>query len=171
MRVVWLFASVVLTCAVFAQTSGTSDHLQTQTKLAQQMDEFVRARDFSGVVLVARNGQVLFQKAYGSANREHGVANKLDTKFRLGSVTKQFTAMAIMILTERGKLSVTDPICKYIENCPTAWSAITIHHLLTHTSGIPDFTDFPDKDLRAPANDAVGNDGAVSGQTSGVCAG
>jgi CubicO group peptidase (beta-lactamase class C family) len=92
--------------------------LQTQTKLAQQMDEFVLARDFSGVVLVARNGQVLFQKAYGSANREHGVANKLDTKFRLGSVTKQFTAMAIMILTERGKLSVTDPICKYIDNCP-----------------------------------------------------
>ena len=80
MRVLWLFACVVLTCAVFAQTSSTSDQLQTQTKAAQQMDEFVSARDFSGVVLVARKGQVLFQKAYGLANREHGVANKLDTR-------------------------------------------------------------------------------------------
>jgi CubicO group peptidase (beta-lactamase class C family) len=146
MRALWLFACVVLTCFVFAQTNSTSDHLQTQTGAGQQMEQFVSSRDFSGVVLVARKGQVLFQKAYGLANREHGVANKLDTKFRLGSVTKQFTAMAIMILSERGKLNVTDPICKYIENCPTAWSAITVHHLLTHTSGIPDFTDFPDND-------------------------
>jgi CubicO group peptidase (beta-lactamase class C family) len=62
----------------------------------------------------------------------------------LGSITKQFSAAAIMLLQERGKLSVQDPICKYIDNCPSVWSEITIHHLLSHTSGIPNFTSFPD---------------------------
>jgi CubicO group peptidase (beta-lactamase class C family) len=137
---------LVVLAATLSSAFSLPDQPQDQDSTARQMDQFVSSRDFSGVVLVARKGQVLFQKAYGLANREHGVANKLDTKFRLGSVTKQFTAMAIMILSERGKLNVTDPICKYIENCPTAWSAITVHHLLTHTSGIPDFTDFPDND-------------------------
>ena len=141
-----LFACVLLTCFVLAENSTASDHVPTQNQRVQKMDGFVRSHDFSGVVLVARNGHVLFQKAYGLANREHGVANKLDTKFRLGSITKQFTALAVMILSEHGKLKVSDPICKYVENCPSAWSAITVHHLLTHTSGIPDFTDFPDND-------------------------
>jgi len=114
--------------------------------LAQQMDQFVSSRDFSGVVLVARNGHVLFQRAYGLANREHGVPNKLETKFRLASLTKQFTAMAVMMLAERKKLGLTDPICRYIENCPKAWAGITVRHLLNHTSGIPDFTELPDND-------------------------
>ena len=104
------------------------------------------ARDFSGVVLVARNGRVLFEKAYGLANRELAVTNQLETKFRLGSVTKQFTATSVMILIEREKLRLADPLSKFIENCPKAWAGITIRHLLNHTSGIPAFTDFPDND-------------------------
>lgn len=124
-----------------------SDRSQNQQEdAARQMNEFVSSRDFSGVVLVARNGHVLFQKAYGMANREHDVPNKLETKFRVGSVTKQFTAMAVMILAERGKLDLNDPICKYVESCPKAWAHITVRHLLNHTSGIPDFTGFPDND-------------------------
>jgi CubicO group peptidase (beta-lactamase class C family) len=94
------------------------------------MNEFVSSRDFSGVVLVARNGHVLFQKAYGMANREHDVQNKLETKFRLGSVTKQFTAMAMMILAERGKLDLNDSICKYVESCPKTWAGVTVRQLL-----------------------------------------
>jgi CubicO group peptidase (beta-lactamase class C family) len=125
---------------------GLSDSSQDPAHMAREMDEFVSSRDFSGVVLVARNGQVLFEKAYGMANREHSVQNKLETPFRLGSVTKQFTAMAVMILVERGKLGVNDAICKYVENCPKAWAGITVRHLLNHTSGIPDFTGFPDVD-------------------------
>jgi len=119
---------------------------QKNWSIAKQADEFVSARDFSGVVLVARDGRSLFEKAYGLADSELDVPNKLETRFRLGSVTKQFTAMAVMILAERGKLRVADSICNYVENCPKAWAGITIRHLLTHVSGIPNFTEFSDND-------------------------
>jgi len=114
--------------------------------VAKLGDQFLSEREFSGVVLVARDGRVLFEKAYGMANRELAVPNKLETKFRLGSVTKQFTAMAIMILAERGKVRLSDPLCDYVENCPKTWTAVTVRHLLTHTSGIPSFTELPDND-------------------------
>lgn len=146
LRLVAAGLCALLSLATLSPDSRAFDDAPNQAGTAQQMDQFVSSRDFSGVVLVARDGRVLFEKAYGLANREHGVPNKLETKFRLASLTKQFTAMAVMILAERDKLSVTDPICRYIENCPKAWSAITVRHLLTHTSGIPDFTDFPDND-------------------------
>src|SRR5262249_44191118 len=131
--------------AAAVQVSKPSANYQSKP-VAQLAAEFMSNRDFSGVVLMARDGRVLFEKAYGLANRELTVRNKLETKFRLGSVTKQFTAMAVMILAERGKVRLTDPICEYVENCPKAWTAITVRHLLTHTSGIPSFTDFPDND-------------------------
>ena len=99
---------------------------------------------FSGAVLVATNGEVVFAKGYGLANREHSIANGTNTIFRLGSVTKQFTAMCILILQEDHKLKLTDLISQYVEDCPEAWRSISIHHLLTHTSGIPNFTEFPD---------------------------
>lgn len=91
---------------------------------------------FSGSILIAQDGEVLLSTGYGSADRELGISNTPQTRFRLGSVTKQFTAMAILILQSQGKLNIQDPICKYIEDCPSAWEAITIHHLLTHTSGM-----------------------------------
>jgi CubicO group peptidase (beta-lactamase class C family) len=133
---------------VLSHASSASDRSENQDKdrFAQQMDQFVSSRDFSGVVLVARDGHVLFERAYGLANREHDVPNKVGTKFRVGSVTKEFTAMAVMILAERGKLHLTDSVCKYIENCPKPWADVTVQNLLNHTSGIPDFTNFPDND-------------------------
>ena len=91
---------------------------------------------FSGSVLIAQDGEVLLNRGYGSADREQGISNTPQTRFLIGSVTKQFTAMAILILQSQGRLNVQDPICRYIEDCPTAWKDITIHHLLTHTSGI-----------------------------------
>lgn len=99
---------------------------------------------FTGSVLFARDGKVVFSKGYGMANVEFDAANTPQTKFRLGSITKQFTAAAIMLLQERGKLSVQDPICKYVDNCPAAWGEVTIHHVLSHTGGLPNFTSFPD---------------------------
>ena len=78
------------------------------------------------------------------ANIELAVPNTPQTVFRLGSVTKQFTAMAIMMLQERGKLRVSDPVCQYLTDCPAAWQPLTIRHLLTHTAGIPNYTNFPD---------------------------
>jgi CubicO group peptidase (beta-lactamase class C family) len=137
---------LALVVATLSPAYGLSDSSQDQEDAARPMNEFVSSRDFSGVVLVARNGHVLFQKAYRVANREHDVPNKLETKFRVGSVTKQFTAMAVMILAERGKLDLNDPICKYVGSCPKTWAGITVRHLLNHTSGIPDFTGFPDND-------------------------
>ncbi len=108
------------------------------------LSKLTKARLFSGSVLIARNGKVLVRKGYGEADREKHLVNTAQTKFRLGSTTKQFTAMAILILQARGKLNVQDRICTYFSGCPTAWQKITLHHLLTHTSGITDFTRFPD---------------------------
>ena len=99
---------------------------------------------FMGTVLVAKDGKVLFSNGYGFANAEHNVPNTPDTKFRLGSLTKQFTAVAIVQLEEQGKLKVTDPACNYLPNCPATWRPITIHHLATHTSGLFNFTEDPD---------------------------
>ena len=99
---------------------------------------------FMGTVLVAKDGKVLFSNGYGFANAEHNVPNTPDTKFRLGSLTKQFTAVAILQLEEQGKLKVTDPACNYLPNCPATWRPITIHHLATHTSGLFNFTEDPD---------------------------
>ena len=108
------------------------------------MNAAMRINRFSGAVLLARDGQPIVSRGYGMANIEHGVPNTPQTVFRLGSVTKQFTAMAVVMLQERGKLSVNDPICKYLADCPPAWQPITIKNLLTHTAGIPNYTEFPD---------------------------
>ena len=130
---VWSVAGVLLAtiCASAQDLSG-------------KFDEYMKAAatsSFTGGVLVSRDGKVLFAKGYGYANEEFAVPNSTDTKFRLGSITKQFTAASILLLQERGKLSVSDPICKFLTNCPAAWEPITVHHLLTHTSGIPSYTD------------------------------
>ena len=99
---------------------------------------------FMGTVLVAKDGKVLFSNGYGFANAEHNVPNTPDTKFRLGSITKQFTALAILQLEEQGKLKVSDRMCNYVANCPATWTPITIHQLLTHTSGLFNFTNDPE---------------------------
>jgi CubicO group peptidase (beta-lactamase class C family) len=113
-----------------------------------KMDEAVQvlAKDgrFMGSVLVARGNQVLLSKGYGSANLEWAIPNDPTTKFRLGSLTKQFTAAAILLLEERGKLKIDDPVKVYLPDAPAAWDKVTIYHVLTHTSGIPSFTSFPD---------------------------
>ena len=113
-----------------------------------RMDEvvhsYVDAKQFMGSVLVARDGKGILSKGYGSANLEWDVPNSPSTKFRLGSITKQFTAACILLLEERGKLKVEDPVKKYMPDAPAAWDKVTIFHLLTHTSGIPSFTGFPD---------------------------
>lgn len=99
---------------------------------------------FRGSVLVARGGTVLLSKGYGPADERAAIPNTPRTRFRIGSITKQFTAMAILVLQERGKLDVRDPMCRYVTPCPQAWAPITLEQLLTHTSGIPDYTNFAD---------------------------
>jgi CubicO group peptidase (beta-lactamase class C family) len=115
--------------------------------VAAPMDAYLAACHkldrFSGSVLVAHKGRIVLSKGYGCANYELGVPNSPETRFRLGSVTKQFTAMAILQLEERGKLKVTDTVKSVFPDYPGG-EKITIHNLLTHTSGIPNFTDLPD---------------------------
>lgn len=110
----------------------------------QIIQSYVAEHKFMGAALVARGSEVLFNKGYGSADLEWNIPNTPNTKFRLGSVTKQFTAASILLLEERGKLSVSDPVKKYMPDAPAAWDKITIYNLLTHTSGIPNFTSFPE---------------------------
>lgn len=141
--------STPLTVNPTPQSSTTSvPAAQIASIPASEIDTYlntlVRLGSFSGSVLIARNGAVLLSKGYGFADREQKILNTPQTKFRLGSITKQFTAMAIIILEAQDKLDVQNPICNYLSECPEAWGAITIHHLLTHTSGIPNFTDFPE---------------------------
>jgi len=140
-------SSLFLVCAylVAACGWGTLKPAGTpalNTSFAAQADAFLRKevsnRLFSGVVLVTQDGRTLWSRGYSMANWEQQVPNAPHTRFRIASVTKQFTGMAILILQEEGKLQVGDHVCKYLPYCPTVWQTITIHEVLAHTSGIPD---------------------------------
>jgi len=115
-----------------------------QARMRQIIANYVDDKSFMGTVLVVKDGKTLINSGYGSADLEWNVPDSPATKFRLGSVTKQFTAASILLLQERGKLNIDDPVSKYLPDAPAAWSKITIYNLLTHTSGIPSFTGFPD---------------------------
>ena len=123
---------------------------QDVSRMDQVVQSYVSDKKFMGSVLVARGAEVLLSKGYGSANLEWNVPNSPTTKFRLGSVTKQFTAASILLLEEHGKLKTDDPVKKFMPDAPAAWDKITIFHLLTHTSGIPSFTSFPDYASQEP---------------------
>jgi CubicO group peptidase (beta-lactamase class C family) len=110
-----------------------------------RVDEFVtaelRVQHVPGVALgVMRDGKIVKASGYGMANVELGVAAKPESIFQTGSVGKQFTAAAVMMLVEEGKVGLDQKISKYFVNTPAAWKDITVRHLLTHTSGIPDYT-------------------------------
>lgn len=110
--------------------------------MAAQVEQFVgklaAADVFSGAVLLAHNGRVLFSKAYGTANKDFEVPNRLDTRFNLGSMNKMFTAVAIAQLAEQGKLSFDDPLSRFLPDFPSPEAAkkIRIKHLLSHTAGL-----------------------------------
>ncbi len=134
---VWLAGSWAALAGVCLAQDNTS-------RMEQVVQSYVSNKQFMGSVLIARDNTVLLDKGYGFANLEWGIPNSPSTKFRLGSLTKQFTAACILLLGERGKLKVDDPVKKYMTDAPAAWDRVTIFNLLTHTSGIPNFTEFPD---------------------------
>ncbi len=102
-------------------------------------------KDAPGAAVIAvRDGKTVLRKGYGMADLELGVPIQPDMVFRIGSMTKQFTAVAILMLVEEGKLAVSDPITKFLPDYPTGGKTITVEHLLTHTSGIKSYTDMPD---------------------------
>ena len=149
-----IFRSIGTEIAVTAilLASVTSGQKQAALPVAERLDAYVRSfadsGNFTGVVLVARKGQVLFRQAYGMANYELRVANSPSTRFHIASVSKPFTAIAILQLEEQGRLSVSDPVARFIPDFPNG-DNIRLEHLLTHTSGIPNVNDLPDYDLFA----------------------
>ncbi len=122
------------------------------------MQSVVAVRGLGGSVLIARGDRILLSKGYGMADLEHGVANSPSTVFRIASVSKPFTAAAVLKLQERGLLSVDDFVCPRLAECSSKWSGVRIRHLLDHSSGIPDFMTQADilKSMRYPrAADAI----------------
>lgn len=144
-----LAAAFLAACAATSTPVANLAPTATATEPARITDTralikaYAEQNRFSGAVLIAKDGQPVFREAFGYANRELNVAATPETVFRLASITKQFTAAAILKLAEQGKLSIDDPANKYYTNAPAAWAPITIRHLLSHRSGIGDYTSLP----------------------------
>lgn len=127
---------------VRAQATSPADHkpaalpADLQSRVDDYMQAYIKAGEFNGVIMIAKDGKPVVLKAYGYADYNKKILNTPNKKFCLASVTKQFTATAILMLQERGKLHVEDRLSTYLPDCPPGWRDVTLKHLLTHTSGI-----------------------------------
>ena len=130
-----VFAGVLRTAFAWAQASPA--------KIDAYLNPFVQTNNFTGVVFVSRGDRILFQKGYGLANPAFQIPNTPQTRFHIASISKAFTAAAILILEERGKLQTTDTVSKFLPDYPSG-DKIRLEHLLTHSSGIPNVGDFPE---------------------------
>ena len=131
MRIIMrVFTAAIVCFSIMAQPQAE----ELSERIDELMSEFVQLDKFSGCVLVAEDGEILYAKAFGEANKDHHVPNTLQTKFNIGSIGKTLTGVAIMQLVERGLLGVDDPVSMHLPGFPFG-DQITIHHLLTHTSG------------------------------------
>jgi CubicO group peptidase (beta-lactamase class C family) len=138
----WFLAGSLISALVFAAAT----HAVPDEPASASVDEFVSgeicAQHIPGVALaVVRDGKIVKAAGYGLANVELDVPTKPESIFQTGSVGKQFTATAIMMLVEEGKVGLDDKINKYLPGSPASWKDITVRHILTHTSGIPDYTE------------------------------
>ena len=142
--------SIVLIFATVMSLTAQS----TPERISRLVERYHRTGKLNGSVLVAQNGNVIYRAGHGEADKSWGIPNTPDTRFRIGSVTKQFTATLILQLVDDGVLRLDAPISDYLPEYPKEVGAkVTIHHLLTHTSGIPSYTDMPefvDKHSRNP---------------------
>src|SRR2546427_1423946 len=141
-RALLLSARLIFVFAVLA--AGFDSPIRGQDAIATKVDDYVKAemqrQHIPGLSLaVVRDGQIVLAKGYGLANVELQVPAKPETIFQSGSMGKQFTATAVMMLVEAGKLSLSDRITKYFTDAPSSWQNITVRHLLTHTAGTTDY--------------------------------
>jgi len=135
MRKIWIALLLLAALPAKADRAADLDRLATRYHALGQLD---------GAVLVADHGKVVYQRAFGLANREWQIPHSTDTAFRIASLTKQFTATLVMQLAEQGKLRLDEPIGKYVpELSPEIGYRVTLHHLLNHTSGIVDYANYP----------------------------
>jgi CubicO group peptidase (beta-lactamase class C family) len=141
--------------------AGAAVQQRSDAQVATELDRYFTTlsgdRQFSGIVTVKRNQGIVFQKGYGFADRAKQIPFSPQTIFRIGEMSMQFTAAATLLLEQQGKLTVHDTLCTYIERCPEAWKPVTLHHLLSHTSGIPDY-------IGTVAGDALEKTGATTDQ-------
>jgi CubicO group peptidase (beta-lactamase class C family) len=135
---VWMSLAAQSNSLAALPASAQSDS-QISTRI-QRAANYYRNRDgFMGVIAVQRDHHLIYESGYGYANIASKTPFTPSTRFPIGSLSKQFTAAAILLLQQDGKLKTSDPISRYYQNAPPAWSSITLRNLLTHTSGIPDF--------------------------------
>lgn len=139
----FFFPIIIQLVFITISTLYASSKEDIENIVEEYIGAYVKMNQFSGSIFIARNDRVIVSKGYGMANYEHEIPNDPQTKFRIGSLTKQFTAMAIMMLEEEKRLNIHDNLTKYIPDYPNG-DKIKIMHLLTHSSGIPDHTELPD---------------------------
>jgi CubicO group peptidase (beta-lactamase class C family) len=159
MRKLGLFALLCLTVVLsYAQTArsgaGNKNEKQLEAAVDGYLHPYIASNNFQGAVLIAQKGKVLLKKAYGLANYELNVSNTRETRFHIASVSKPFTTAAILLLQERGLLKTSDTLAKFIPDYPNG-DKITLIHLLSHTSGIPNINSFPDYDEFAKTRHTV----------------
>ena len=134
-------------CLIVLCLGAAPSHAMVRPGLEQAVDAYLqpllRTNNFSGVILVAQGDEIVLHRAYGQASIEHRVPNRPDTVFQIASVSKPFTAAAIMLLAEQGRVDLRAPLSAILPGYPNG-GRLTVHHLLTHTSGIPNINDFPE---------------------------
>jgi CubicO group peptidase (beta-lactamase class C family) len=135
-------AGVAAACLLACVTAlaQTTDSAAVKERLGVVAKSYTAGNAFMGTVLVAERDRILLSQGYGMADLEWNIPNAPEVKFRLGSLTKQFTATLILLLQQDGKLHIEDPVAKYLPDAPKSWEKITLTNLLGHTSGIPNFT-------------------------------
>ncbi len=135
--------SSLVGCVLFCLLCVTLSNAQLDDRLNEYLRAFVDSGNFSGAVLVAQKGKIILRRGYGMANYELNVPNSPEIRFHIASVSKPFTAAAILQLEEQGRLQVADRVSRFLPNFPHG-DEITLQHLLTHTSGIKNINDLPD---------------------------
>jgi CubicO group peptidase (beta-lactamase class C family) len=135
-----LFFKTTHLCILFTLFFAFSHAQDLETKIDKILKNQFKTNETGVSALVAKNGKVVYRKAFGKANLELDVNMTSENVFEVGSITKQFTSVAILMLLEEGKITLEDEITKFIPDYPTKGKKITIHHLLTHTSGIKSYT-------------------------------
>lgn len=147
----WSSILILISCSGFfaleanaqTETQVTNAESLTWENLESQLDEWAASNDFDGAILVTRNGEITLKKGWGKSNREKDFSNGPDTIFAIGSCPVDFTHAGVLLLQDQGKLDLNDPITRFFENVPEDKKAITIRHLMTGASGLPDFHDIP----------------------------
>lgn len=142
-----LFVFATTLTGIAAQNTAATDDIRP--KVDEYMNARLAVKNAGGAVLIARDDKLIVNKGFGIADVGANTPISAETKFRIGSITKQFTAAAILLLHEEGKLNVDSPFCNYMESCPDAWKPVTVRNLATMSSGIPSFTGLPEfRELR-----------------------